>query len=64
VKLSENQEKHLADKGMDTANIILASLVIGGSTGQVIPFQIKIMGLFLFFGILSFTMHLKRNKKI
>lgn len=60
--LTTSQKKHLADKLMDSANILLASLVIGGIIDSRINKQLVITGASLFIILLVFTTYLRLQK--
>ena len=61
VKLNQAQYQHLADKLMDSANIFLASLVVGQFVEQSIQWMLVIMGL-VTYGVLIVVTTILRKK--
>lgn len=55
MTLSTRQRQHLADKLMDTANVILASLVIAGFLERSAQWPLIFSGLCLYFGLVIVT---------
>lgn len=60
-KLDKFQRKHLADKMMDSANVILAALVVGQFVEGLIRWRLVIAGTVLYLGLVVLTTELRKG---
>jgi len=61
MRLSKDQRQHVADKGMDGANIILAALVVGQFVERSVPWPLVLAGLLFYGVIVVFTTWLRKG---
>lgn len=61
MKLDKFQRKHLADKLMDTANVVLASLVIAGILEKTAQWWLVLTGVTVYFLLLAVTTAMRKG---
>jgi len=62
-KLDKSQRSHLADKVMDSANVILAALVVGQFVERTIQWLLVLAGLVFYITSVILTTRLKKGGK-
>ena len=61
MALTQTQRDHLADKLMDSANVLLVSLVIAGVVEPDVPRWLAVAGALLYFTLLLITTRMRRG---
>ncbi len=61
MKLDRSQREHLADLLKDSANVVLASLVIAGFVDRTVGWLLTVAGLALYVGLVISTTRLQKG---
>ncbi|MEN8253285.1 MAG: hypothetical protein ABFQ62_02845 [Patescibacteria group bacterium] len=61
IILNSDQRKHLADLFKDSANVFLASLVVGQFVIEKVRYEIAFLGLLLYISLIILTTKLRKE---